>query len=105
MGSYTDACTEAFQEATGIKPARGEYADRLDELAKEALALIQIATLESSGIRDGNGTWHGSDPLAGTVDSINRLMERINAIRRSPDPNGFPYPQDDGELLEFERPT
>jgi hypothetical protein len=69
-----DAKIEAWQKNGGIMPAQHLHRDALDDLAAQALRLIQIVTLERSGIRDGDGFWHGSDPLAGTVDRINELL-------------------------------
>jgi hypothetical protein len=87
MGAGTDADIEAFQEAAGIKPATGFVRRQLEEMAEAAFQLIQVIELEKCGIRDGDGQWHGSDPLAGGVDDIVRLMESIgrpSAADRSP---------------------
>lgn len=81
MGSRSDATIAAFQEKTGIKPAKGEYADMLNELAQKAFDLIQVVTLEKSGIRDGDGHWHGSDVMGGSVDDITRLWGNIKKRR------------------------
>ena len=70
MGSYTDANIEAFQEATGIQPASGSYAESLDVMAHQAFDLVRAIERELSGIRDGDGRWHVSDPVAGLMDSL-----------------------------------
>ena len=61
MGSMTDANIEAFQKATGITPATGARAELLEELSQAAFQLIKIIEMERSGIREGDGKWHGCD--------------------------------------------
>jgi hypothetical protein len=73
MGQMSDSMIEAFQEAAGIEPATGERLRILNEMSNAAFELIKIIELAKSGIRDGNGFWHGSDPLGGTVSEICNL--------------------------------
>ena len=80
MGSMTDANLKLFAEQTGIRPAEGEQADLLNRMSRRALELIRIIELERSSIRDGDGYWHGSDPLGGTVDDIGRQMHRLREL-------------------------
>ena len=63
MGSRTDANIAAWQEQSGIKPATGKRAELLSKLSNAAFETIKLIELERSGIRDGDGYWHGSDPL------------------------------------------
>ena len=70
MGQMTDATIAAWQETHGIKPATGARAEKLRKLSRQAYELIRIIELEMSGIRDGDGHWHGSDPLDGIVLQI-----------------------------------
>ena len=83
MGSMTDANLAAFAEHTGIQPAKGERANTLDAMSRHAFDLIKIIELEASGIRDGDGYWHGSDPLGGTVNDIGRQMDRLRELEHS----------------------
>jgi hypothetical protein len=64
MGAGTDADIAAWQEHAGIEPAKGRRLDLLERMSDTAFELIKIVELEKSGIRDGNGCWHGSDPLS-----------------------------------------
>ena len=102
MGRATDAGIRAWQEAAGIVPAHGRRAELLNEMLWEAarivrqpppprpsldqaVALIRIITLESSGIRDGDGSWYGCDPLRDTIDlladpALDALMAEINTL-------------------------
>jgi hypothetical protein len=77
MSSWTDAKIAAWQKEAGIEPATGERAKLLDEMSKAAFELIKMIELERSGIRDGDGCWHGSD--VGHVTQ--RLVELIEAER------------------------
>jgi hypothetical protein len=78
MGSYTDANIKAFQKNTSIEPASAEYAAILNRMAQEAFALIRVIERELSGIRDGDGLWHGSDPVARTMDRLVEAWESVN---------------------------
>jgi hypothetical protein len=80
MGSRTDADLAAFQKRTGINPATGERAQILRQLQNVAFEAIKIIELETSGIRDGDGYWHGSDIVGGTISDLVGLCNRLNEI-------------------------
>ena len=80
MGSRTDAHLAAFQEETGIKPATGERAEILRRLQDAAFEAIKIIELEMSGIRDGDGCWHGGDVVGGTISDLVGLCNRLSEI-------------------------
>ncbi|MGA8649992.1 MAG: hypothetical protein WB677_05120 [Xanthobacteraceae bacterium] len=79
MGSRTDAQIECWQEEAGIKPAIGERAKILEALSQAAFDAIKIIELERSGIRDGDGYWHGSDVIGGMAGDLTRLCKRLMA--------------------------
>ena len=70
MGSLTDAAIACWQEESGIEPVIGERYKLLRKIQNDALDLIRTIELEISGIRGGDGWWHGSNPLAGQVREI-----------------------------------
>jgi hypothetical protein len=70
MGTYTDATIAAWQEEAGIKPATGKYAELLEKLSHAAFEAIKVIELEKSGIRDGDGYWHGSDVIGEMMDNL-----------------------------------
>lgn len=74
MGSRTDFAIASFQARTGIKRATPKQAEALNEISRRASELISICALEKSGIRDGDGHWHGSDPLRNTIQAIRKLF-------------------------------
>ncbi len=82
MGQVTDANIAAWQRQAGIEPATGARAEGLAELQVQALDLIRVVELERSGIRDGDGSWHGSDALAGTVLRLHEIWQRIDREAR-----------------------
>ena len=73
MGTRTDASIAAWQEQSGIKPATGKRAELLNKLSQAAFEAIKIIELELSGVRDGDGYWHGSDAIGYTIDELSRL--------------------------------
>jgi hypothetical protein len=77
MGSRTDAEIAAWQKRAGIEPATGERAELLRRMSDAAFELIKIIELERSGIRDGDGGWHGSDVVGGTMRDLVGLIERF----------------------------
>lgn len=74
MGSRTDYKIASFQAQAGIKPASPKQAEALNDISRRAAELISICALEKSGIRDGDGHWHGSDPLRNTIQEIRKLF-------------------------------
>jgi outer membrane cobalamin receptor len=70
MGQITDTAIRQWQEAAGIQPASGTRAETLERLSQLAFELIKAIELERSGIRDGDGSWHGSDVIGGIVSAI-----------------------------------
>ena len=78
MGSGTDAKIAGWQKEAGIEPASGARAEALGELSRQAYELIRIIELERSGIRDGDGTWYGSNALEGTIDNLNRCWPPLS---------------------------
>jgi hypothetical protein len=79
MGALTDAKIRAWQEACGIEPATGMRAKILERMSEAAYGLIKVIELERSGIRDGDGYWHGSGVMDHATDD---LVELIEAYRR-----------------------
>ena len=79
MGSVTDARIAGWQKEAGIEPATGKRAEALAELSRQAYELIQVIELERSGIRDGAGSWIGSNALEGTIDNLNRCWPPLSS--------------------------
>src|SRR5689334_1301653 len=77
MGSRTDYEIAEGQEKAGIKPATGERARILGELSEAAFEAIKIIVLERSGIRDGDGYWHGGDVIYGMTSDLTELCRRL----------------------------
>lgn len=65
MGIMTDREISAWQHEHGIEPATDKYLMSLERMSKFAYDLIRVIELEKSGIRDGDGAWHGSDVISG----------------------------------------
>ena len=59
--------------AAAIEPPPDQGRATLNQMSQKAYDLIRMIELESSGIRDGNGYWTGSDALDGTLAEIDRL--------------------------------
>jgi hypothetical protein len=55
----------------GIRPLPPTLRARLLEtMSLRAVSLIEGLTLERTAIRDGDGFWHGSDPIEGTLHEL-----------------------------------
>ena len=60
---------------------------RLAELGKVAADMARIIEAELSGKRDGDGTWHGSDPIHWVMNDAPADVRRIcNEIDRVQNP-------------------
>jgi hypothetical protein len=68
MGQMTEATIAAFQKEAGIMPS--EHAGLLKQISDAAFELIKVIELERSGIRDGDGYWHGSDVMGGVIEDV-----------------------------------
>ena len=84
MGQMTDERISAWQQAAGIEPATGAQLERLEEMQEQGVNPIKIVELERSGIRDGDGSWHGSDPLGGAILQLSELWQLFNRDRDEP---------------------
>ena len=83
MGMRTDFEIASWQEQAGIKPASGERAELLNALSRAAFETIKVIELERSGIRDGDGRWHGSDVIGHITDDLTKLCKRLNEFDRA----------------------
>jgi hypothetical protein len=84
MGSPTDAKIAAWQEQAGIRPAVGLEAELLEKLSQAAFDLIKVIELQRSGIRDGNGWWHGGDGMGGMLSEMEGLCAAYRNRRPEP---------------------
>jgi len=88
MGAVTNQILEDFAQRTGIHPASGDWGASLEHLSEMAFNLIKVIELERCGVRDGDGAWHGSDPL----DWYIRQIEEWGKQRRYGDDMDMPPP-------------
>jgi hypothetical protein len=98
MGQMTQARIAAWQKAAGIKPAIGGYGAALRDLSNAAFEAIKVIELEQSGIRDGDGCWHGSDVIGRVTGALISLCWRVMAASDDdlPDGDGGGEPADVG---------
>jgi hypothetical protein len=81
VGQMTNAAIAVWQKQAGIEEATPDMAKLLNELSRAAYELIKVIELERSGIRDGDGCWHGSDGLGGAVNDMVRLCAHLERSR------------------------
>ena len=87
MRRRTKAAIATRQKATGIEPATGERREILYQLSNACFDAIKIIELEKSGIRDGDGFWHGGDVIGGIMGDLKSLCDRLlNAYFDTPAP-------------------
>jgi hypothetical protein len=48
-------------------------ADKLEQMRELTARLSEGFALEESGVRDGDGFWHGCDPIDGTIFELARV--------------------------------
>lgn len=77
MGQMRDAHIEAWQERAGLTLPPAAERKAMRDMREWALKLIEILTLEESGIRDGDGYWGGSDALTGVIEEGVSLGSRL----------------------------
>ena len=51
-------------------------------MSEEAHSLIKVLALEAAGIRDGDGCWHGSDPVGSIAQRIAALDREDTEMQR-----------------------
>jgi hypothetical protein len=82
MGSHTDYEIAKWQADHGIEPACGSYSEVLEEVSQKCFELIKVIELERSGIRDGDGCWHGSDVIGGMSRDLRELARNLEIAER-----------------------
>jgi hypothetical protein len=96
MGMTTEIQIEAWQKKCGIEPATGGRLDAWRRLQDVCFEAIKIAELEKSGIRDGDGYWHGGDVVGHLCsdlrEAVDRLMGPVQSDSIDIDDKGVPFP-------------
>ena len=85
MGAYYNARLEMIRNLTGITSPSLAECKVLRQMQTLATQLIATTEREIAGIRDGDGSWCGSDPIGGIVQEIAERMkdlERIDKLTR-----------------------
>jgi hypothetical protein len=67
------AAIAEWQERAGLTSPSPEQRARIQEARKAIYRVLEILTLEESGIRDGDGTWHGSNAFHAVGDTFRQL--------------------------------
>lgn len=98
MGQVRDSAIASFQEHAGLEPSRGQRLELLERMQQAAFDLIKIIELEISGIRDGDGYWSCSDPVAG-------LVAELGALERKSRETTIDMPIEDAEPSPFDEPV
>jgi hypothetical protein len=81
MGIATDYAIEIFRTKSGITIPTVEERQLLEIARREAVDLLTCIALEESGIRDGDGFWHCSDPVEGLIADLGDVREKLLQIR------------------------
>lgn len=92
MGRQTDARIRRWQQKAGLKPPLTEWRHHtLECMSALAFELIKVIERERSGIRDGDGRWHGSDPIGCIVRQLVEVeQEDLEASRAEHVPSSEP---------------
>jgi hypothetical protein len=92
MGAMTEANIAAWQKASGLEPSPEQ--ELLGKMSDAAFELIKVIELERSGIRDGDGYWHGSDAMGGTAQDLVRIIEEYETAKGEKWKAKHPMPDD-----------
>lgn len=76
MGQQTDRIIREFRERAGLEVPGHERRQLLEKMKRDAVNLIECIVLEESGIRDGDGQWHGCDPICAIVRNLVELERK-----------------------------
>src|SRR5438046_10357875 len=78
MGQITDARIKEFQERAGLSRPTDKDAEVLRRMKQDAFQQIECIVLELSGIRDGDGQWHGNCPIHALVQQLSDLDNTLS---------------------------
>ena len=73
MGAYTNAMIDLAREAAGFELPTETQLALLQKMKRITVELLEVLVLEEAGIRDGDGFYHGSDPIAALADQLKDL--------------------------------
>ena len=74
MGTVTDARIAGWQKEAGIERRTRQGVGRA---VAPSIRIDPGHRVGTSGIRDGDGYWHGSDALEGTIDNLIACAQRV----------------------------
>ena len=64
------------------------YTQLLRQIQEKAEGLAEAAPQEASGVRDGDGLWHGSDPIDAYLSDLGQLHEQLKIVQAVLRPEG-----------------
>jgi len=108
MGQQADARLAEFRKRNGIvlpSAAEVEWIQRVRTFCQETPVFL---ILEESGIRDGDGFWHGTSAIAQVIGELERLAALGGTVTRfpggrSPD-SDYPQGRDDFDYENCDPP-
>jgi hypothetical protein len=98
-----DAVIQAWQAAAGINPPTGRQAEILRGMSDKAFELIKVIELELSGIRDGDGYWHGSGVMDSAAREVAALVSEYERATQSEQRNRTPCDCSDMDAADSAR--
>jgi hypothetical protein len=91
MGIRTDEAIRDFQRRAGIEPPTKSQSDTLKTISETAHELVETCIREQTGIRDGDGAWHGSDPVDGLLSKLTYLQRVWGEKKSNPSSEEEPF--------------
>ncbi len=102
MGMVTDWEIADFRARSGIAVPEPEIQALWCNLQDLAYEVIKVASLEVSGVRDGDGYWHGAEVIGATLLVLERAVRRLRRYYDyGPTPQPAPTVDEDCEVLPF----
>jgi hypothetical protein len=64
-----------------IEPQIGTHAAALKEAADAARTFLKVIEGERTGVRDGDGSWHGLCPVEHVMDELAAKISHLRCVR------------------------
>ena len=76
MGTLTNTMIDEAREAAGFEMPTDAQLEVIAQMKRHTVDLLEALVLEEAGVCDGDGYWHGGDPIAMLAGKLDDLAQR-----------------------------